>query len=95
MAKRYDKTLDVICMIGGDGTVVPIKIRFTDDEGTVQVHKIKEYRDISHRGIFTNPDGVYITNDMLVFMCKILSFGHVKRIMLYYDTGKSKWMMSV
>ena len=81
-------------MIGGDGTVIPIKIRFEDEEGALQVHSIKEYKDISHKGTFTNPDGVYVTNEMLVFECKISVFGHVKGIMLYYDAGKSKWTMS-
>ncbi len=94
MAKRYDKTLDVICMMGGDGTIIPIRIRFVDEEGAVQVHSIKEYKDLSHRGTFTNPDGVFITNEMMVFMCKVVTFGHEQRIMLYYDAGKSKWMMS-
>ena len=94
MAERYEKTLDVICMIGGDGSVIPIKIRFLDEEGEVQVHWIKEYKDISHRGTITNPDGVFITNEMLVFMCTISCFGQEKRIMLYYDASKSKWMMS-
>ena len=75
MAERYEKTLDVICMIGGDGSVIPIKIRFIDEEGEVQVHRIKKYKDISHRGTFTNSNGVFITNEMLVFMCKISCFG--------------------
>ena len=94
MAKRYDKTLDVICMMGGDGTIIPIRIRFVDEEGAVQVHSIKEYKDLSHRGTFTNPDGVFITNEMMVFLCKVVTFGREQRIMLYYDAGKSKWMMS-
>ncbi len=72
----------------------PIRIRYADEDGDVQVHTIKEYRDLSHRGTFTNPDGVYITNEMLVFLCKISAFGQDKRIMLYYDASKSKWMMS-
>ncbi len=94
MVKKYEKQLDVICMMGGDGTVIPIRIRFADEDGAVQVHTIKEYKDLSHRGTFTNPDGIFITNEMLVFLCKISNFGQEKRIMLYYDVSKSKWMMS-
>lgn len=94
MAERYEKKLDVICMMGGDGTVIPIRIRFADEDGAVHVYAINEYRDLSHRGTFTNPDGIFITNEMLVFLCKINTFGQDKRIMLYYDASKSKWMMS-
>ncbi len=94
MAKRYEKNLDVICMMGGDGTVWPIRIRIEDDEGVRQVYSIKECTDISHRGTFTNPDDVYITNEMLVFDCRIDVFGVARPIMLYYDAGKSRWSMS-
>ncbi len=76
-----------------DGTVIPIRIRFEDEEGARQVFSIKEYKDLSHRGTFTHADGMYVTNEMLVFECKIVVFGRKKVIKLYYDTGKSKWTM--
>ncbi len=94
MAKKYEKQLDVICMMGGDGTVVPIRIRFEDEDGERQIHSIKEYKDLSHQGTFTHADGMYATNEILVFECKIAVFGVEKSIMLYYDSGKSRWMMS-
>ncbi len=94
MAKKYDKKLDVICMMGGDNTIIPIRIRIEDDEGVRQAYNIKECEDISHNGTFTRPDGIYITNEMMVFKCKIDVFGVSKPITLYYDIGKSKWSMS-
>ena len=94
MAKKYEKQLDVICMMGGDGTVVPIRIRFEDEDGERQIHSIKEYKDLSHQGTFTHADGMYVTNEILVFECKIAVFGVEKSIMLYYDSGKSRWTMS-
>ncbi len=94
MAKRFDKNLDVICVMYGDETIVPIRIRIEDDEGVRQAYNIKECQDVSHRGTFTRADGIYITNEMLVFKCKIEVFGVTKPITLYYDASKSKWVMS-
>ncbi len=94
MAVKYEKSLDVICMIGGDGTVVPIRIRIEDDEGERQTYTIQEYTDLSHQGTKTMHDGIYVTDDILVFDCKIIVFGRPKNIMLYYDASKSKWTMS-
>ena len=94
MAKRYDRQLDVICMMGGDGAVVPIKIRIVDDDGERQVFVIQECTDLSHQGTFTHADGMYFHNEIYVFDCKIQLFDQEKRIRLYYDAGKSKWTMS-
>ncbi|MCR5099642.1 MAG: hypothetical protein K6B14_11955 [Lachnospiraceae bacterium] len=95
MSKKYIKKLDVICMMGGDDVVIPLRIRIEDDDGVRQAYSIKDCRDISHRGTCTRPDGVFVTNEMLVFACKIDVFGALRPITLYYDTGKSRWTMSV
>ena len=59
--------IDVICMHSKDGKMVPLRIRVTDEEGLNQSFTIKEYRELSHQGTYTRPDGVYVTGETLIF----------------------------
>ena len=46
MDKR--RKVDVICQHSSDGNIMPLKIRFEDEDGQWQTYIIKEYKDISH-----------------------------------------------
>ena len=37
---------DVICQHKTDGTIIPLKIRITDEDGEYQVYNIKSYKDV-------------------------------------------------
>ncbi|MCR5310925.1 MAG: hypothetical protein K6E32_05840 [Lachnospiraceae bacterium] len=88
------KPVDVICEFSRDGTIIPIKIRTADEDGEYQTYIIKEYRDLSHRGTRSMPDGVYVTDETLIFECNIIVFGCKKLIRLYYKTGEHCWIMT-
>ena len=66
-----------------------MRIRVKDEESEYQTSTIKEYRDVSHRGTRTMPDGVYINNNTIAFECKILIFGVKKLIRLYYQPNNT------
>lgn len=41
-----DTPIDVICQFTKDGIIIPLKIRMPDDEGELQVYKVKTYKEI-------------------------------------------------
>ena len=47
-----DKTVDVICQHKKDGTMIPLKIRLTDEDGETQDYRVKSYRPVTHIGTF-------------------------------------------
>ncbi|SEF57354.1 hypothetical protein SAMN04487934_101619 [Eubacterium ruminantium] len=91
---RAPMKVDVICQHSTDGTVIPLKIRLTDEDGQRQIFNIKEYMDISHRGSYTTPDGVFVTGHSLVFECKILVINTMRKITLYYSPTSTSWTMT-
>ena len=86
--------IDVICMHSRDREIVPIRIRVMDEEGLYQSFTIKEYRELSHQGTYTRPDGMYVTNETLIYECKINIFGKTKLICLYYEPTRIVWKMT-
>ena len=61
------KPVDVICQHSADGTIIPLRIWLTDEDGMKQTYTIKGYRDLSHQGTREMPDGVYVSNNTLIY----------------------------
>ena len=85
--------LDVICEFTKNDEIIPMRIRVADDDGQLHTYNIKAYKNLSGRGAYTTPDGIYVTNDTLVFICKIEIFGMEQLVRLYYSISKSRWRM--
>ncbi len=83
--------VDLICAHLRDGSISPIRIRVIDEDGQRQTYSIKEYRELSHQGARIMPDGVYVTNNTLIFECKIEVFGNSKTIRLYNTPPSLDW----
>ncbi len=88
------RNVDVICQHCADGTIIPLRVRLTDEDGLKQAFTIKGYKDMSHQGTRTMPDGVYVTDKTLVFQCKIYVLNRERIIMLYYDPSGTVWKMT-
>lgn len=88
------RPVDVICQHSQDGRLVPLKVRVRDEEGEYQAFRIKSYKDLSFKGAWSLPDGVYVSNRTLVFECIITVFGRNRMIRLYYDLNGTVWRMS-
>lgn len=80
-----DKECDVICQICKDSSIVPLKIRVTDDDGEYQEYKILAFKQIS------NGFGVNIKS----YKCKIKVFDMIKIITLSYFVNQVKWTCKV
>lgn len=83
--------VDVICQHSADGTLIPMRVRFKDEDGMYQTFEIKGYREIPINGAKTTSDGVYVTEKTYVFECKIYPFGQERRIRLYYEPSGIVW----
>ena len=88
------KTVDVICQHSRDGSIIPIRIRTVDEDGEMQSYTIKGYKDLSHQGTRSMPDGMYVTDKTLVYECNIAVFGRNRMIRLYYEPSGTVWKMT-
>jgi len=90
------KEVDVIAQFNTDGTIRPIRVRFEDEDGEMQEYTIKGYKDLSHQGSRTMPDGMSIANPDHVYECYIEVFGQRKLIRLYFKSSSDdfKWIMT-
>jgi len=89
---RFDN-IDVICEMKGDGTIVPLRLKFADDDGAVHEYTIKGYRVLSNAELFHLPDAGYKRCNFVVIVCRVVDFGRIIEIMLYYDKNLSRWWM--
>ena len=89
--KGYEgKDLDVICQHCHSGQIIPIRIRVSED-GEYHIYTIKEYYQIYVDGAYTTPDGVYVTSGYIIFECRIIVFGQVKTVRLYFNKHNVEW----
>lgn len=88
---------DVICQHKIDGSIIPLKIRITDEDGEYQVYNIKSYKDVSNRTAYTMPNGTSVTpaNHLWKFECKISVFNTLKRIQLFIMPMKTVGRCSI
>ncbi len=84
---------DVICLHYRDGGIIPLRFRITDEDGEQHTYTIKDYRDVSGRGAYVTRDGIYVTDRMLVYECRIVVLGQLRRVRLYYHRGKDVWLV--
>ncbi len=91
MGEVRRQPIDVICQHRKDGEIIPMRLRLCDDDGEPHAFTIKSYKDLSHKGAYVTPDGMYVTNNILVFECRIEVFGVRRLVRLYYNQTNNIW----
>lgn len=86
-------SVDVICQHKRDGTIIPIKVRVTDDCGEYQIYMIRSYRVINMNQNYSMPDGIICSNHIMRFECKINIFNTERKIQLFYNPYDNKWRL--
>ncbi len=94
MGDYRNKAIDVICQHTKDGNMIPLKLRIQDEEGEFQSYAVKGYKDCSHKGNYTTPNGIISTSTIFPFECKINVFGTMKVIEIYYNSAENLWRLS-
>ncbi len=86
--------IDLIVCHNSDGSIQPLRLRLQDEDGQYQAFSIKEYRELSHQGARTMPDGVSVSDKTLIFECKILVWGTERIVRLYSNPPFLSWKMT-
>ncbi|WP_026659242.1 hypothetical protein [Butyrivibrio sp. AC2005] len=96
MSKIIEK-VDVICEHKSDGSVIPMRLRFQNEDGEYETYNIKGYRQVVHPESQTTNDGIFVVAaSTLHFECMILAVGMKRMIRLYYDPRTSgKWKLAI
>ena len=88
MSKRF--RVDVILQHNTDGTIIPMRLRFTNNDGERVEYTIRGYKDLSGQETRTMPDGVFVTSNDLVYQCRLIVNNQQRYIYLHRDpSGKS------
>jgi hypothetical protein len=94
MSRTIDK-VDVICQHSADGEIIPIRFRLMNEDGEYETYTIKGYKNLSHPGNHTNPDGIYVTSNTYVFECNVVILDYRKIVRLYFDKSICKWRLTI
>jgi len=84
--------IDVICQHNKDSSMVPIKLRLTDEDGERQTFQVRKYRDLTY--YVSNEGGIKkARNDIWKFECHILVFTQERSIIISYNAKENIWYL--
>ena len=89
--REKDNRIDVICQHNRDRTIMPIKLRLTDEYGELQTYMIIGYKDLSGKGDYTLPNGIAVHGHIRTFDCKISVFGTERLVRIVYNADENQW----
>jgi len=89
--RERDNRIDVICQHNRDRTIMPIKIRLTDEYGELQTYMILAYKDLSAQADYSLPSGVVVRGHIRTFECRISVFGTERLIRIAYNVDENLW----
>ncbi|WP_292194489.1 hypothetical protein [Butyrivibrio sp.] len=88
--------VDVICEHKADGSVIPLKFRFMNEDGEYDTFSVKGYRASKRKSTYTTPDGIYATDSTTIFECMITVLGMKRVVKLYYDPRtNTTWRLAI
>jgi phage gp36-like protein len=82
---------EVICQHCLDGSIMPIKMRITDESGERQQYSVKAFRELATGEGSTENGKIPATATLRRFDCKISVFESPKDVTLYYNANSGKW----
>ena len=89
--RERDNRIDVICQHNRGRTIMPIKIRLTDEYGELQTYMILAYKDLSAQKDYTLPNGILVRGHIRTFECRISVFGTERLIRIAYNADDNIW----
>ena len=95
MSRIIDE-VDVIYQHKADGSIIPLHLRFMNEDGEYQAFTIKGFREAEKKGTHTTEDGIYVSDSTFIFECLIISFGVKRIVRAYYDPRINvKWRLAI
>ncbi|MBO4456573.1 MAG: hypothetical protein J5802_02510 [Butyrivibrio sp.] len=92
---RVIETVDVICQHKSNGEVIPLRFRLMNEDGQYENYTIKGYRNISHPGPYTTPDGLHVSSSTYIFECVVVVLDYKKKVRLYFEPHNCKWRIAI
>lgn len=94
VVKDIDRRMDVICQNCKDGSIIPLKIKVTDETGETQQFRIKEYRELITPEYYEMPNGAKVRRSRAFreFECKIIVFERERLIRIMYNIERQTWI---
>ena len=94
---RVINEVDVICEHKADGSIIPMRLRFMNEDGEYETYNIKGFRQIMHNESQTTADGIFVVaQSTLHFECMVISMGMKRMIRLYYDPkNNNRWKLAI
>ncbi len=89
-----EQRIEVICQFKTNALIIPIKIRVVDEDGEFQDYVIKAYKECPLGEDLILPNGVHVRRHLRTFECKIVTFGSIKNIKIYFDAQECLWKLS-
>ncbi|MCR4695501.1 MAG: hypothetical protein K5773_09335 [Pseudobutyrivibrio sp.] len=77
---RNEEPIEVICQFKQDGTIIPRKMRVSDEDGLYQEYTVRGYRRMNPK--YTG---------MACFACKIVAFHQEKVVNIAYNYNTNVW----
>ncbi len=88
--------VDVICQYKPDGSILPLRLRFMNDEGEYETYTIKGFRKSECKGARTTADGIFVADSTLIFECMIFCLNMKRVVRLYFNPkNASKWLLAI
>lgn len=84
--------IDVICQHTSDGHIIPMRLRFCDEDGQYQTYNVKAYKDITTFS-YVMPNGVECNGHIWRFLCKIQVFDKIRTVKLMYNARENFWKL--
>ncbi len=63
--------VDVSCRHNADGTIVPLRLRFMNEDGEYETYTIKGCREAAKKGTHTTEDGIYVSDSTFLLFLPI------------------------
>ncbi len=93
---RVINEVDVICEHKSDGSIIPMRLRFMNEDGEYETFTIKGYRECEKKGTHTTEDGIYVGDATFIFECMIIVLGMKRVVRLYYDPrNDTRWKLAI
>lgn len=86
MFTKGDIKVDIIAAFSAEGEIIPLKIRFPDDNGEIETYKIVGYRE-------TTEIGSKGFQPVLNFDIKIIDYGIEKKLHLVFFQHERIWII--
>ncbi len=93
---RIITEIDVICEHKSDGDLIPLRLRFMNEDGEYETYNVKGYREAQKKGTHTTEDGIYVTDSTHVIECLIIVVNMKRIVRLYYDPkSNARWKLAI